>query len=69
VALLYRGGPLKADYFYFEKKIAEIDRMLSDPKFEDMDRAVLREERRRLYDKRKRRREQIFANNAADLGA
>ena len=67
VALLYRGGPLKADYFYFEKKIAEIDRMLSDPKFEDMDRAVLREERRRLYDKRKRRREQIFANNAADL--
>jgi putative transposase len=67
MALLYRGGPLKADYFYFEKKIAEIDRMLSDPKFEDMDRAVLREERRRLYDKRKRRREQIFANNAADL--
>jgi putative transposase len=67
VALLYRGGPLKADYFYFERRIAEIDRMLSDPKFEDMDRAVLREERRRLYDKRKRRREQIFANNAADL--
>jgi len=23
VALLYRGGPLKSDYFYFEKKIAE----------------------------------------------
>jgi len=67
VALLYRGGPLKVDYFYFERRIAEIDRMLSDPKFEDMDRAVLREERRRLYDKRKRRREQIFANNAADL--
>jgi putative transposase len=67
VALLYRGGPLKSDYFYFERRIAEIDRMLSDPKFEDMDRAVLREERRRLYDKRKRRREQIFANSAADL--
>jgi putative transposase len=28
VALLYRGGPLKADYFYFERKIAEIDKML-----------------------------------------
>jgi putative transposase len=26
VALLYRGGPLKSDYFYFEKKIAKIDR-------------------------------------------
>jgi hypothetical protein len=22
MALLYRGGPLKSDYFYFEKKIA-----------------------------------------------
>jgi putative transposase len=39
VALLYRGGPLKSDYFYFEKKIAEIDRMLSDSKLEETDRA------------------------------
>jgi len=67
VALLYRGGPLKSDYFYFEKKIAEIDRTLSDPKSEEMDRAVLKEVRRRLYGKRKRRREQIFANSAAHL--
>jgi len=67
VALLYRGGPLKSDYFYFEKKIAEIDRMLSDPKLEDTDRCVLKEERRRFYDKRRRRRDQVFANMAADL--
>jgi len=67
VALLYRGGPLKADYFYFEKKIAEIDRMLANPKSEEMDRAVLKEKRRRLYEKRRRRRDQLFANNAAHL--
>ena len=67
VALLYRGGPLKADYFYFERRIAEVDRMLSDPKLEEVDRAVLKEMRRRLYEKRKRRREQIFANSAAHL--
>jgi putative transposase len=67
VALLYRGGPLKSDYFYFEKKIAEINRMLSDPKLEEADRAVLKEMRRRLYEKRRKRREQIFANSAAHL--
>jgi putative transposase len=67
VALLYRGGPLKSDYFYFEKKIAEIDRMLSDPKLEEMGRSVLKEERRRLYEKRRRRRDQVFANSAAHL--
>jgi putative transposase len=44
VALLYRGGPLKADYFYFEQRIAEIDRMLADPKLEETDRSVLKEE-------------------------
>jgi putative transposase len=67
VALLYRGGPLKSDYFYFEQKIAEIDRMLSDPKLEEVDRAVLKEMRQRLYEKRRKRREQIFANSAAHL--
>jgi putative transposase len=67
VALLYRGGPLKADYFYFEKKIAKIDKMLSDPKLEEADRAVLKEVRRRLYEKRRRRRDQVFANSAAHL--
>jgi putative transposase len=67
VALLYRGGPLKSDYFYFERKIAEIDRMLSDPKLEEMDRSVLKEMRRRLYEKRRRRRDQLFANAAAHL--
>jgi len=67
VALLYRGGPLKADYFYFERRIAEIDRMLSDPKLEEADRAVLKEMRRRLYEKRRKHREQIFANSAAHL--
>ena len=67
IALLYRGGPLKSDYFYFEKKIAEIDRTLSDPRSEEMDRAVLREKRRRLYEKKKRRRGQVFANAAAHL--
>jgi putative transposase len=67
VALLYRGGPLKADYFYFEQKIAEIDRMLSDPKLEEADRSVLKEVRRRLYEKRRKRRDQLFANAAAHL--
>jgi len=67
VALLYRGGPLKSDYFYFEKKIAEIDRMLSDPKLEEIGRSVLKEERRRLYEKRRRRGDQVFANSAAHL--
>jgi len=67
VALLYRGGPLKADYFYFERKIAEIDKMLSDPKLEEADRVVLKEIRKRFYEKRRRRREQVFANAAAHL--
>jgi putative transposase len=67
VALLYRGGPLKSDYFYFEKKIAEIDRMLADPKLEEADRAVLKKVRRRLYEKRSKRRNQLFANSAAHL--
>jgi putative transposase len=67
VALLYRGGPLKADYFYFERKIAEVDKMLSDPKLEEVDRVVLKEVRRRFYEKRRRHREQIFANAAAHL--
>jgi putative transposase len=67
VALLYRGGPLKADYFYFERRIAEVDRMLSDPKLEEADRAVLKEVRKRFYERRKRRREQVFANAAAHL--
>ncbi len=67
IALLYRGGPLKSDCFYFERKIAEIDRMLSDPRSEEVDRAVLWEMRRRLYSKMRKRREQIFANAAAHL--
>jgi len=67
IALLYRGGPLKADYFYFERRIAEFDRTLSDPKLEEADRVVLKEVRRRFYEKRKRRRGQLFANAAAHL--
>jgi putative transposase len=67
VALLYRGGPLKADYFYFERMIAEVDKMLSDPKLEEVDRSVLKEMRQRLYSKIRKRREQIFANAAAHL--
>ena len=67
VALLYRGGPLKSDYFYFERRIAEVDRMLSDPKSEEMDKAVLKEVRRRFYEKRRQRRDQLFAKAAAHL--
>jgi putative transposase len=67
VALLYRGGPLKADYFYFERKIAEVDRTLSDPKLEEADRAVLKEVRKRFYEKRRKHRDQLFANAAAHL--
>jgi len=66
--LLYRGGPLKSDYFYFEKKIAEIDTGCCPiPSSEETDRAVLKEVRRRLYEKRRRHREQLFANAAAHL--
>jgi putative transposase len=67
VALLYRGGPLKSDYLYFERRIAKIDKMLSDPKLEEVDRAVLKEIRKRFYEKRKKRRNQLFANSAAHL--
>ena len=66
-ALLYRGGPLKSDYYYLEGKIAEIDRALSDPKSEEVDRSVLREKRGWLYSRMKRRREQTFANLAAHM--
>jgi putative transposase len=66
-ALLYKGKALKSDYYYFEKRIAAIDKALSDPGMEEADRGVLWEERRRLYDKRKRRRDQTFANTAAHL--
>jgi putative transposase len=65
MALLYKGKVLKSDYYYFEKKIAAIDSALS--KLEEVDRNVLAEERRRLFEKRKRRRDQVFANTAAHL--
>jgi putative transposase len=64
-ALLYKGNVLKSDYFYYERKIAEIDKALSG--LEEADEAVLREERRRLFEKRGRRRDQTFANTAAHL--
>ena len=67
-ALLYKGSALKSDYFYFERRIAEIDRALSDPGMEEADRAVLQEERRRLFEKRKKRRDQAFANTASHVG-
>ncbi len=66
-AMLYRGGPLKSEYYYHERRIAEIERALSDPRSEEVDRAVLRERRRWLFDRQRRRREQIFANLAAHL--
>ena len=66
-ALLYKGSALKADYFYFEKRIAAIDKALSDPRAEEADRSALAEERRRLFEKRKKRRDQAHANAAAHL--
>jgi putative transposase len=66
-ALLYKGKALRSDYFYFERKIAAIDRKLSDAGMEEADRSALQEERRRLFEKRKRRRDQAFANTAAHL--
>jgi putative transposase len=66
-ALLYKGKALKSDYHYFERRIARIDKALSDPRSEEADRAVLWEERRRLFEKRGRRRDQAFANVAAHL--
>ena len=66
-ALLYKGSALKSDYFYFERRIAEVDKALSEPGMEEADRGVLWEERRRLYGKRRRRRDQVFANTAAHL--
>jgi len=41
-ALLYRGGPLKSDFHYFGRKIAEIDKALIDPKSEEADRSCLK---------------------------
>jgi len=64
-ALLYKGSALKSDYFYFERKIAEIDRALSG--LEEADRSALAEERRRLFEKRKKRRDQAHTNVAAHL--
>jgi putative transposase len=66
-ALLYKGKVLKSDYFYFEKKIAAIDKALSDAGMEEARRSALQEERRRLFEKRGRRRDQTFANTAAHL--
>jgi putative transposase len=66
-ALLYKGKALKSDYHYFERRIARIDKALSDPRSEEADRAVLWEERRRLFEKRGRRRDKAFANVAAHL--
>jgi len=58
---------LKAGYHYFERRIAEVNGMLSDPKLEEVDRAMLWEMRRRLYEKRRKHRDQLFANAATDL--
>jgi putative transposase len=66
-ALLYKGGVLKSDYFYFERRIAAIDKALSDAGMEEATRSVLAEERRRLFEKRRRRRDQAFANVAAHV--
>jgi len=66
-ALLYKGNVLKSDYYYFEKRIAGIDKALSDPGMEEARRSALQEERRRLFDKRGRRRDQAFANTATHL--
>jgi putative transposase len=59
-----QGKALKSDY-YFEKRIAGIDRALS--RLEEADRSVLWEERMRLYEKRRRRRDQAHANAVAHL--
>ncbi|MCC6003615.1 MAG: transposase [Thermofilum sp.] len=66
-ALLYKGGVLKSDYFYFERRIAVVDRALSDAGMEEARRSALQEERRRLFEKRKKRRDQAHANAAAHL--
>jgi putative transposase len=66
-ALLYKGKVLKSDYFYFERRIAAIDKALSDPGMEGARRSALQEERRRLFEKRGRRRDQAHANTAAHL--
>jgi len=66
-ALLYRGSVLKSDRHYFEKRIATIDRILSSSKTEGVDGSALREERRRLRGKMKRKRDQILANMAAHV--
>jgi putative transposase len=66
-SLLYKGSALKSDYHYYERRIARIDRKLSDARTEEVDRSVLAEERRRLFDERKKRRDQAFMNVAAHL--
>jgi len=63
-ALLYKGGALKAHYYFLMTKIATLDNVLA--KTEEMD-AVLKEKRRLLYDKLRRRRQQVFTNLAAHI--
>jgi transposase len=65
-APLYKGSALKSDYFYFERRFTRINRALSDPR--RAARGVLAGERRRLYERRKRRRDQTFASAASHVG-
>jgi len=60
-----RAQRSRATTYYFEKRIAEIDRALSG--LEEADRSALAEERRRLFEKRKKRRDQAHTNVAAHL--
>ena len=57
---------LKSDY-YFERRIAAIDKALSDAGMEGARRSALQEERRRLFEKWRRRRDQALANTASHL--
>jgi len=43
--------------------------MLSDPKLEEMDRSVLKEMRRRFYEKRRKHRDQVVRQRGGGFGA
>jgi len=67
--LLYKGFRAKEDYFYFEKKIAEVQSLADKTKNLDEYKAYeeLLKEKKRLYGKLKRRFRHLYKNLASHL--
>ncbi|AAY79910.1 transposase [Sulfolobus acidocaldarius] len=67
--LFYRGSVVKSDYFYFQKKIAELDRLKSEAeKIQEVEaREEVLEERKRLFNKLYRRLLHYYRTLASHL--